>query len=206
MGIYDPIHNANLDQLLRWWDGSDPPPAGFEDEYLDEVAYALSKAGPSGVAALHSSLDAEDIQRRRAAVYFLAEPRFFDEEVHGALLRAFESADLSLKTAALWGFMHLGRFPLGRAEVARLMRRRDERIAALAMCYLSRAFPSETVTILRVGLRSRNPRMREYACDEIGDRGISELSAELRPLLDDRDEYVAQSAQSNLAFFPEEAT
>jgi len=43
--------------------------------------------------------------------------------------------------------------------------------------------------------------MREYACDEIGDRGIDELSERMRPLLADVDEAVAASARCNLEFF-----
>jgi hypothetical protein len=46
MGIYDPIRNAPLDQLLRWWEGIDPPPVGLEDEIIDEVAGSLAAAGP----------------------------------------------------------------------------------------------------------------------------------------------------------------
>ena len=201
MGIYDAIRNAPLRRLLRWWDGTDPPPAGFEGEYLDEVAYALARAGPGGVAALRHFLDAEDVPRRRAALTFLAEPHLADEAIQAALMRAYRATDSSLQTTALWGFMHLGYFPLSRAEMEQQMRHGNERTAALAMCYLSRAFPSEAVALLRAGLQSRNPRMREYACDEVGDRRITVLSAALRPLLHDPDEDVAQAARSNLAFF-----
>jgi len=40
--------------------------------------------------------------------------------------------------------------------------------------------------------------MREYACDEIGDRGIAELKQEMQQLVGDEDAYVAQAAASNL--------
>jgi len=40
--------------------------------------------------------------------------------------------------------------------------------------------------------------MREYACDEIGDRDIEELKNEMRPLLGDADAYVAEAAAGNL--------
>ena len=204
MGIYDPIRTAAVDQLLRWWHGMDPPHEGFEDDYLDEVAYCLSEAGPPWVTALKQSLDSDDTQRRRAAIYFLARPSLVDEEIRTALLRAFRARELALKTAALWGLMHLDYFPLDPSEVERLMRHEDERIAALAMCSLSRAFPDETIMILRAGLRTKNPRMREYACDEIGDREIIELSAEMRPLVGDEDSDVAQAARSNLEWLPSE--
>jgi hypothetical protein len=40
--------------------------------------------------------------------------------------------------------------------------------------------------------------MREYACDEIGDRDLEELKEEMRLLVIDTDPDVAQAASGNL--------
>lgn len=204
MSEYTDIHDAPLDQLLRWWSGAALPPAGFEEEYFDEVAFALSKHRPDGVATLKRCLYSDDLDRRAAALSFLAYPDVADEEVRGALTRAFGDGPRDLKYSALWGFIHLKYFPLERRQVSGLLESENQRMAALAMVYLSWAYPSEAVRILRAALRSPNPRMREYACDEIGDRDISELSEQMRVLLGDPDEAVAQAAQSNMEFFNEE--
>jgi hypothetical protein len=192
---------APLGQLTRWWNGNEPPPPGWEDGYLDEVAHALVRLIPAGVQEVKKGLRASDIRHRRAALSALARPESADVEVRAALRDAFDAADADLKTDALWGFMHLGWFPLERRQLERLLHGADLRLAALAMCYSSRAFPSEAVPTLARALRSDNPRMREYACDEVGGRGIEELSGELRRLLGDSDDAVAQAARSNLAFF-----
>jgi hypothetical protein len=194
---YSYIHGASLNQLLRWWDGIDSLPKDFEDGGVDEVAYALSKHVPDGVRALKRSLEAGDVQRRKSALYWLAFPDKADEQVRTALVQAFRS-EPALKTPALWGFIHLGYFPLERASLDAVMEGDDQRLTALAMVYLSHAHPEESIQILREALRSRNPRMREYACDEIGDRGIEELKDEMRLLTDDADTDVAQAAARNL--------
>jgi len=66
------------------------------------------------------------------------------------------------------------------------------------MVYLSRASPEDSIRILREALHSSNPRMREYACDEIGDRDIDDLKNEMRTLLGDVDIRVAEAEASNL--------
>lgn len=183
MGVYSDIHDAPLEQLLRWWSGAISPPIGFEEGYLDEVAFALSKHQPDGVATLKHWMYSDDLDRRAAALYFLAYPDVADEEVRDALTRAFDDGPGDIKYRALWGFIDLEYFPLERRRVSHLLESDDQRMAALAMVYLSRAYPSEAISILGAALLSLNPRMREYACDEIGDRGISELSEQMRALL-----------------------
>jgi hypothetical protein len=197
------IHDAPLDQLLRWWDGVDPPLVELEDEFLDEVAFALTQHRPVGVAALKRCLGSVDETRRGAALDFLAYPGVADEEVHIALLQAFSGGSRDIRYRALWGFIHLAYFPLGRDQLVGLLEGTDERMAALAMVYLSRALPAEAIAILGAALGSPNPRMREYACDEIGDRDIGELSERMRALLADPDEAVVASARCNLEFFSE---
>jgi hypothetical protein len=201
MGVYAEIHDAPLTQLLRWWEGADPPLADFEEGFLDEVAFALTNHRPEGIAVLKRYLGSDDPQRRSAALGMLAYPDAADEQVRVALAQAFHNGSRDLKYAALWGFIHLAYFPLGRDQVAALLDDEDERMSALAMVYLSRARPAEAVKILGAGLSSPNPRKREYACDEVGDRGIGELSDRLRHLLTDPDGAVAEAARSNLEFF-----
>ncbi|GEM_PF-2636043 len=204
MGVYRDIHDAPLERLLRWWSGAIPPPDGFEVGYLDEVAFALSKHPPEGVMVLKQWLYSDDLDRRSAALASLAYPDVADEEVRDALTRAFDDGPRDVRYRALWGFIHLEYFPLERRRVSDLLESGDQRMTALAMVYLSRAYPSEAISILRAALLSLNPRMREYACDEIGDGGISELSEQMRALLEDPDKDVAQAAQINLEFFNQE--
>jgi len=135
---YSYIHEASLDQLLRWWNGIDPLPKDFEVGGLDEVAYGLSKHRPEGVQALKRSLEASNLERHRSALYFLAFPDIADDQVRAALVRAFRSEEPTLKYTALWGFIHLGYFPLQQASLTALMEGSDQRLAALAMVYLSR--------------------------------------------------------------------
>ncbi len=191
------IHNAPLDQLLRWWERSESLPGDFDVGGFDEVAYALAKYA-EGVAVLRKFLQSGDLERRSAALRFLAKPGIADEEVRTVLVRAFGSDDPEFRTIALWGFIDLSFFPLKRADLQPLLDGADQRMAALAMVYLSRACPEDSVAILRDALRSTNPRMREYACDQIGDGEIEALKEEMRILVKDTDPDVAQTAQLNL--------
>jgi hypothetical protein len=191
------IHNASLEQLLRWWERSQSLPDDFEVGGFDEVAYALTKY-PEGIAVLRTFLKAGDRERRSAALRFLAWPGIADEEVRTELIRAFWTADPEFRCIALWGFIHLGFFPLKRADLQPLLDGTDQQMAARAMLYLSRACPEDSVAILRDALRSTNPRMRDYACDEIGDREIEELKEEMRLLINDTDPDVSQTARLNL--------
>jgi hypothetical protein len=202
---YSEIEDASLPQLLRWWDGAEPPPADFEDDFLPTVAFGLIKHRPEGLAVVKRDLSSHDPGRRDAALSALAYPDVADDEVRVALVQTFRDNRISLTTTALWGLIHLGYFPLDKHEIDALLGGEDDRLAALAMVYLSRARPDEAVKILEAALNSPNPRMREYACDEVGDRGISELSERLRPLLADPNCAVAAAARSNLGCFAEEA-
>jgi hypothetical protein len=127
-----------------------------------------------------------------------------DEEVRAALIPAFQSGIPDLRYKALWGFIHLEYFPVEQGEIESLLDDKDERMSALAMVYLSRSRPGEAVKILRAGLKSPNPRKREYACDQVGDRGIVELIEGLRELLSDPHNDVARAARGNLDMFDEE--
>ncbi|MGH9823900.1 MAG: HEAT repeat domain-containing protein [Blastocatellia bacterium] len=139
------------------------------------------------------------IEKRREAVYFMADKGFMDDETIAALIEAFHAEDQGLKTSALWGLINTETFALDPLEVEALCRHAgDDRLSALAMVYLSNAYPERTAEILRNGLKSLNPRQREYACDEIGDRRMAELKPALGELLDDPDGSVREAATANL--------
>src|SRR5262249_2044706 len=198
MGLYKQVDNASFEQLKLLWDASLPDWADSRELYLEEISCALSEVKPEGIKFLKEHAYAVDVEKRSNAIYFLAYKEIVDEEIIGYLIDAFQEDDKRLKTSALWGFIHIEKFPIARPLIEKLMESKDERLAALAMVYLSNAYPDERVNILRCGFASENPRKREYGCDEVGDRCIYELSEELYKLLDDRDEYVQQAAKSNL--------
>jgi hypothetical protein len=79
----------------------------------------------------------------------------------------------------------------------------DQRFAATSMVYLAHSLPKDTTAILELALSDSNPRMRAYACDEVGDYGIASLSPMLERLLSDEHPDVVASATSNLDFFKE---
>jgi len=74
-------------------------------------------------------------------------------------------------------------------------------MSALAMVYLTRAHPEQRVEILREALASGNPRMREYACDEVGDLDIEELKERLADLVNDPHGDVREAAKANLGLW-----
>ena len=86
---------------------------------------------------------------------------------------------------------------LSKAQIAGCKDPGNQRLAALAMVYQCRANPENRIEILKKALAHMNPRMREYACDEIGDFGIKELAPHMIPLLNDAHQDVAESAKSN---------
>lgn len=178
------IHDAPLDQLLRWWERSESLPQDFEVGGFDEVAYALARHA-EGIAVLRTFLQSTDLERRSAALRFLGQSGVW-------------SGDPELRTIALRGFVELDFFPLTRADLQPLLEGANQRMAALVMVYLSRASSADSVPILWDALRSTNPRMREYACDEIGDRELEDLKEEVRALVNDTDPGVAEAARLNL--------
>jgi len=199
MSFYKEMDGASFDQLLQWWNAVNLP-AWVDSRalFLDEVAYALTKCGADGVRFLKSYGRDADIEKRMSAVWFLADKKFVDDEVLQYLTEALGSDDSRLQLAVLLGYVRIGQFPLPRDEVEKLMKHTDNRLAAQAMVYLSHAYPLETVEILKRGLSSPNPSQRWCACDEIGDRNIVELKAEVAGLLHDPDEEVREWAKLNL--------
>ncbi len=200
MGLYPLIDEATFDQLHEWWSGDAVPEwADSHQSFFDELAFRLSLRGLSGPAILKGSLADTDIIRRRAALRALTkDPALRDPDVEEAVRLAFAFPDTALKTVALWGCIFMGHFLLERPQIEQLYHGDHERLSALAMVYLSLAFPDEQIEILRAGLHGANPRQREYACDEVGERGLTILMEDLTPLCDDPDEAVAQAAKASL--------
>jgi hypothetical protein len=195
------IHEATLEDLQSWWINPSLTPGNFEqDNALDEVAFGLSRHIPEGIKILKQSLK-DKSHRHRAALYFLSTPKLIDDEIREALHGAISGSDKDTRYTALWGFILVEEFKIPEAQLSQCVESTNERTAALAMIYLCRANPNQRVGILRKALKSTNPRLREYACDEIGDYQISELAGEMQALLDDPHKDVLASAKCNLEFF-----
>lgn len=199
MGLYSEIDNASNEDLIKWWAEALPLWTDERGPVLEEIAHALIRRDPSFYQILRVDTHSLDSDKRQAALVALSYKGNPDLSIAIDLRDAFFTSDVALKTAALWGFINLDIYPLPRAELESLIRQPDERLSALAMTYLSYAFPDEAISLLHNGLQSQNPRQREYACDVVGDRGLVELRPDLISLRDDPDEYVRQAAESNLA-------
>jgi len=193
------IDNATKADLRSWWVNL-PESLVRKDSQefvLDEIAWALSRKDPEWIAFLTEYAYSEDLNRRASAVYFLASKLNRTPATEQILLDAFHSGVLLLQVRSLWGCIHSDFFPLTKEDIASLDNSADERLPALGMTYLCYAFPKERIAILRSALRNENPRMREYACDVIGDEFIQELKGDMEPLLQDTDTEVAECAKYN---------
>ena len=199
---YEHIHDAPLQQLVVWW--NDPGSLAVtldEGQTLAEIAFVLSKHASEGLKILKASIDGVCALRKRAALSVLAWPELADDDVRTSLLNAFLSPDDYTRTTVLLGFINLGYFPLSEIQISECLNSSEDRLAALAMIYQCRASPKNEVSILRLALQSSNPRIREYACDEIGDRQLSGLATEMGALLKDADKHVVQAVKNNLEIF-----
>jgi hypothetical protein len=201
MGLFKLVDNATVQQLRLWWSSEPPDWANDPSSFLDEVAYALSESGPEGIAFLKSFLDEGTPDQRARAIHFLADKRIVDPEIIGQMIDAINERDPQLQTAAVWGLIQVDHFALSRDQAEQLRVSPNERLSASAMVYLSRAYPEESIAILSQALQSSNPRDREYACDEIGDRRIAELKDRLKGMLSDANQDVRRAAADNLELF-----
>ncbi|HNA89242.1 MAG TPA: HEAT repeat domain-containing protein [Anaerolineales bacterium] len=199
--MFEKIKIATIEELMVLWNNTASDIDVTQDSMCEDVANALSQIRPEGINFLKSFAYSKDRNKRRWAIYFLASKEIADAEVKKYLLDLASSDDESCIITALLGFIRIGYFPLENTVVINLMDHKDERLAATAMVYLSNAHPKETVNILIDGFRSANPRKREYACDEVGDRMIHELKEYLLEATKDSDGYVRQAATINLEFF-----
>jgi HEAT repeat protein len=198
MGLYKQVDRASLDQLIEFWNGEVPEWADSKESLLEEIAFVLAQKGEDGVTFLKFYGQDTDNEKRKAAIIFLADKRILDAEILSYLKNALDAEDTGLKSKALWGYLRIEQYPMPRIELEKLITHSDQRLSALAMVCLNRSNPAESLDILANALYSVNPRHREFACDEIGDRGIAELEPQLKELLEDTDEYVRQAARYNL--------
>lgn len=198
---YRQIHEASWDQLRRWWEGLDALPPSFEEDGFEEVAFALTQHGPDGTRCLRESLFDLDRRRRGAAIFFLADAQLDGADLRAAVDAAFADGDSHLAIIAFHACERLAYFPLSVEETARYSEAADERLAACAMVYRSVANPDLAEEILRSALMSTNPRLRESACDAIGDRQMLSLRDLMLPLLHDGHPDVVASARANLDMF-----
>jgi hypothetical protein len=198
MSFYPELDHASFEQLTELWLGDIPDWADSRDSLLDEIAYSLAESGETGVAFLKGYGRADDLAQRRAAIYFLSAKHIVDIDILQDLNAAFYDDDLGLKIRALLSYMNLEQFSVLRADIDALLCHPNDSLSAVAMQYLSRAYPAETIEILTQALSSPNPRQREYACDEVGDKGINELADQLKALLNDPDGRVQKTARCNL--------
>lgn len=199
MGLYKQIEEAEVAQLLQWWDAA--PEWAEPEEYpfvLDEIAHTLVLEHPDQAHLLVTHAHSGDTMHRAAALSALAWVPELYPELEAGLTKAFAEDSVELKTRALWGAIDAGLHPFDREVIADLKAHADARLAALSDIYLAYTHPGERVAILSRCLASDNPRSREYACDAVGDLEVSELRATLEKLRDDADEGVRAAAEANL--------
>ena len=193
------VDKATREELRNWW--VQPLPRlireDSEDLILDEIAYSLSKKDPDWIDFLMQYAYSEDLARRGSVIYFLAGKTSRAPKIESVLRDAFFSRIPRLQATALQGCIHTCLFPLTKDDIASLDGLTDERLSAWGMTYLCYAFPEERIALLKHSLRSENPRIREFACDVIGDELIQELKNDMEPLLKDPEPRVAESARYN---------
>ncbi|UCE89968.1 MAG: HEAT repeat domain-containing protein [Pseudomonadota bacterium] len=199
MGLYKQIEEADVEQLLTWWDTA--PDWAEHEEYpfvLDEIAHTIVLEHPEHAQLLRTHARSGDTMHRAAAISALAwTPELFPE-LEAGLAEAFAEDSVELKTRALWGAIDAGLHPFDREVIADLKAHADPRLAALSDIYLAYTFPEERIAVLTRCLASENPRCREYACDAVGDLEVTELRSTLEKLRDDPDEGVRAAAEANL--------
>lgn len=204
MSYLKEMEGASFEQLFRWWSSDEVPNWGeSRDTFFSELACALVQNDEQGVSFLKRYTKDENVAKRKAALWFLADKRIIDDEIIEAISEAFRSGNQDLKTTAIWYYINAERFELKEQTVEQLFHDADERMSALAMVYLTRAHPDQRVEMLREALASENPRMREYACDEVGDFDIEELKGRLAELVNDPHSEVREAAKANLGLWDE---
>ncbi len=89
-------------------------------------------------------------------------------------------------------------FALDEASLAALQSQGSELIQGWAFAYrVYRSIDNCRTELLREGLASSNPRVREQSCDIIGDEEIVSLRESLIPLFEDPVPYVREAATYN---------
>ena len=118
-------------------------------------------------------------------------------ELNKVLLDAFYFEDERVRMNALMAMVGHRKYLLSKSALETVKMAKDPRMEAWAMTYCCYAFPEERTAILKNAVASKNPRMREFACDVIGDEFLYDLKELMESLLTDTNKRVAQSAQYN---------
>ena len=99
--------------------------------------------------------------------------------------------------AAVAEMIRGSQFVLSEGELEAL-ERRDEILGGWVFSYrFHQATPTAQTAILEEGLSNANPRVREQACDLIGDRQLSHMRGKLTALIADPVPFVAEAARSS---------
>ena len=200
--MIEPIDNADIAKLRAWWKKLPTDIAEIEgmsgedsERFLyDEIASGLVAKDPDWLSYLTPFAGSGQPNQRATALFFIATNGSAGGEVEALLIKAFRTKDNYLRGTALQGFIHIKAFPLKPRDIEELS---DPWLAAWGMSYLSAADPRERITTLTRALKSKNPYMRAFACDIIGDQFIEHLKPKLKPLLKDRNPMVADAAGYN---------
>ncbi len=195
------IDEANATQLRQWWvkipktlyksAGLKPEDEEAQRLIYDEIAGGLSNVDDGWVDFLTGFIDANDVNRRCSALFFLTNAGMDTDAVKAALDSAFKSKNLYLKGTALQGYIQINYFPLIESDFDTV---NDEWLSAWGMKYMCKAYPRQKIEILEDALKSKNPLERSFACDIIGSELIEHLKPQLKPLLKDKNEHVAEAA------------
>lgn len=196
MPEYEFAHEAPYEQLIRWWEGTDPIPASFGDSGLDWVAAELVESGDEGIALLKKSLlPGAPADYRKAAIDALASPQVDDEEVNAAMLEDFTN-EPGRRLSMLWNFIHMGSFPLTRETLESLTAGEEsDELRAASMVYLSRLLPDESDALLAAALNDPSPAVVEAACDEIGEWGLANFREAVEKLLEHENPDIVSAAE-----------
>ena len=109
------------------------------------------------------------------------------------------SERLGTACAAIAEMIRKAEFVLSEEQLGTL-EAEGELLAGWVFAYRVRcAEPTARVALLRGAVGSANPRVREQACDLIGDLRILELRSELFVLTEDAHPFVAEAASYNYA-------
>lgn len=114
------------------------------------------------------------------------------------LRRKALSARTGTVCSAIAELIRLDQFALSQQDLALLESRGDLHIDGWIFAYRYYSAPSEHIEMLRRGFASSNARVREQACDIVGDNAIRAFESELETLTRDSEIFVAEAARHSL--------
>ena len=192
------IDGVSLENLHNWWQS---PPHSLVSSYgkstlLEDIAFAICENDLNWVSFLNDYAYSSEIEYRAVAIYFLASKKNANPNIQKILEDAFYTNIIELQIASLQGMINIGIYPLKKDD-PEFSNITNNTVAAWGMTYLCYAYPSERIKTLKKAMQSSDPRMREFACDVIGDEFIQELKPDLKNLLTDKNSIVTDAANYN---------